>query len=212
MRFALYDVCVNILLLILICNGEIMKLNQTAARTLLGLLIGCGVMNTANATLLNGQTVSFQYLFPTISSDYSSTANGNYVVGSGVEVLNGVCCSFEGTVDISDNNIRVNFHGNGGYSSAAFNGFLISDVLGQIGDFTSVSVNGATNMGGFDISDVTFDANHIWVNWQGLNFAPGVVVSVDINGNSSDVPEPASLALIGLGFAGLGVARAFKRV
>ncbi len=157
----------------------------------------------ANASLLDGKTVSFTYLFPTASSVYGSGANGNYVVGAGVEIPNGVCCGFEGAVDISDSNIRVDFHASSSYSSAAFNGFRISDVFNTIDDFTMANLNAITNMSGFGASNVTFDANNIYVNWQGLPFASGRIVSIDLAG--SHLPEPGALSLLALALLGLGL-------
>ena len=160
---------------------------------------------SAQASLLDGKTVSFTYLFPDASSVYGSGANGNYVVGAGVEIPNGVCCGFEGAVDISDSNIRVDFHASSTYSGAAFNGFRVTDLFNTIDDFTTANVNAITDMAGFGAGNVTFDANNIYVNWQGLSFDNGRVVSIDLSGGH--VPEPAALSLLALSLLGLGVMR-----
>ncbi len=160
---------------------------------------------SAHAGLLTGKTVSFTYYFPTASSVYSSPANGNYLVGAGVEIPTGVCCGFEGAVDISDSNIRVDFHASSSYSGAAFNGFRVTDVFNTIDDFTLASVNAVTNMAGFSAANVSFDANNIYVNWQGLSFEPGRVVSIDLAG--AHVPEPGALSLLALSLLGLGLLR-----
>ena len=160
---------------------------------------------SAQASLLDGKTVSFTYLFPDASSVYGSGANGNYVVGAGVEIPNGVCCGFEGAVDISDSNIRVDFHASSTYSGAAFNGFRVTDLFNTIDDFTTANVNAITDMAGFGAGNVTFDANNIYVNWQGLSFDSGRVVSIDLAG--AHVPEPAALSLLALSLLGLGLMR-----
>ena len=160
---------------------------------------------SAQASLLGGKTVSFTYLFPNATSVYGSGANGNYVVGAGVEIPNGVCCGFEGAVDISDSNIRVDFHASSTYSGATFNGFRITDFFNTIDDFTAASVNAITDMAGFGAGNVTFDANNIYVNWQGLSFDNGRVVSIDLS--AGHVPEPAALSLLALSLLGLGVMR-----
>lgn len=154
------------------------------------------------SALLNGKTVEYTYLFPTITSVYFSGVNGNYAVGPGVEISSGFCCDFEGSLDLSDKNILADFHAPGGYSDGSFNGFRITDVFDAIDPFTSVSINAITNMVGFDASRVTFDANNIWVNWQGLGFSPDTVVSLDINGGQS-IPEPGTWLLMGTGLMGL---------
>jgi hypothetical protein len=167
-------------------------------------------IGSAHAALLQGKTVEFTYFFPDTSSVYGpDLANGNYVVGSGLEIPNGICCGYEGTLDISDKNLLAKFHFSSSYTPASFNGFRISDVFNSIGSFTSATVNPATTLPGFTGANVSFDANNIWVNWEGLFFNDGDTVSIDIDGGSTSdkVPEPATLALFGVGLAAAGVMR-----
>lgn len=158
-----------------------------------------GVAGSANAALLEGKTVRYQYHYPLITSNYSNAANGNYVVGPGVEVSN--ISDGRGTMDISDTNLYVDFSNQSAWNGNTFNGFEIIDIFGTIDAFTGVSINAVSNLAGFDASRITFDADHIWVNWQGLQFDANTVLSLDINGGK--VPEPSSMALLGLAFAGL---------
>ena len=86
----------------------------------------------------------------------------------------------------------------------------ISDVFyvitGADLGITGVTINwGATNQpGGLDASDITFDANNIYINVGGLVLDPANYFTIDV---SFDVPEPAALALFGIALAGLGFAR-----
>jgi hypothetical protein len=134
---------------------------------------------SSGSVALTGKTIGYQYHWPSITENWSGASNGNFVVGSGVEILN--IAENWGTINIFDSNILVDFTGASGWVSGSFNGFEIFDALNGIGDFKSVTINPATNMAGFDSSRITFDANHIWVNWQGLSFDANTVVSLDIN-------------------------------
>lgn len=150
--------------------------------------------NAYGALLFDGSTIRYQYLYPDSSSVYYDL--GNITVGAGVElgaIVNGTYAS----LDISDTNILVDFYHPGpSWSPASFNGFRIWDVNGTLPAFTSVAVNGATNMVGFGPANITFDANNIYVNWQSLPFNPNTIVSLDVNGGPSVIPEPTA-ALLG---------------
>lgn len=154
---------------------------------------------SAHATLLDGQTVEYSHLFPYIGTVHYGPIDA--VVGSGAEF------NYFGyySVDVSDTNITVQFLTSSYFDGTAFNGILIYDVNGTIPDFTSVSLNGATNWSGFSAAYVSFDADHIFVNFPGLPFDNSNVVSLDVN--SASVPEPTTLALLSLGLAGLRLRR-----
>jgi len=74
------------------------------------------------------------------------------------------------------------------------------------GRIIGVSIDGATNLAGFDLSRVTFDADNIWINMESLSANGAHRVVINVTFGHGRVPEPASLALAGL--AGLSVGRA----
>lgn len=161
--------------------------------------LALGLSGISQAALLDGKTVNYQYYFPGLGSPYGNAANGDYVVGAGVEVSN--IADGRGTLDISDSNLYIDYANASSWVGAAFNGFVITDILNDISDFTGVTINAATNLVGFDLSRISFDNNQIWVNWQGLSFDANTIVSLDLQGGQ--VPEPESLALFGLGVIAL---------
>lgn len=164
----------------------------------------CLFAGTANAGLI-GNDVLLEYWYPDLSTVRDSATS---TVGAGTEFSN-YAGFFD--IDVDDTNITVNqFAISTRFSSASFNGWVISDLNGTIDDIINVTINSATNMVGLDSSRLTFDSNSIGINWQGLSFTESTIVSRDIEFDSVAVPEPASIALLGLGLAGIGFSRRKK--
>jgi hypothetical protein len=148
--------------------------------------------NANAAVLLDGQTVGYQYCFPDLSTPIYSPPD--FVVGPGVELPAGLYSPADGTgqLDVSDTNLLVKFTTTGAWTAGSFNGFRLYDSTSTIAPITSVTVNPATNMPGFSVANVSFDANNIYVNWQGLPVDPSYVVSLDVNSTAA-VPAPSTL-------------------
>ena len=159
---------------------------------------------SASATPLLGSTVNFQYYFPDLSSPYNDGSAGNYVVGSGVEVasISGVA-----SVDITATQIRVDYNTSTSWSSAAFNGFRLTDVFGLI-DAWTITLDPSSNLAGLTADRITFGDDFLQVNWQGLSFDANTLVVFNIT--TQNVPEPGSLALVGLGLVGIVAMRKRK--
>lgn len=169
--------------------------------------------------LFDGQTVGYNYLFPTESSLFF---NQDVTVGAGTELPTLYFGGNDIALDISDTNINIDFDSPVQWFAAAFNGIKIFDRYNVLPEFGSVTINPATNLSGFTQSNITFDGNNIFINWQGLTATSNSIVSLDVarlNPVVTDpviaaptalVPEPASLAVLGIGAMSL-VAGGWRR-
>lgn len=168
----------------------------------------------AQAQLLGNEIQGIRY-FP----DTATVVNGpiNATVGAGVEFPNTLITylttSADFDIDLTDSSIRIELVSNTdpqsssqtiSFFTADFNGVRLFDVNGTINAITGVSVNAATTVVGFDASRVTFDADNLFFNFQGLTFdtAPNqdlVIVDVAFGGSANAAPEPATVSLVAVG-------------
>ena len=156
---------------------------------------------SASAILLDGKTVGYSYLYPTASTSFFNP--GPILVGAGVELPGFHSLDDEGTLDISDTSIFIDFQTSLSWEAIEFNGWVITDLFSTIDPFTSISL--ATNMVGLSLANLAFNANVILVNWQGLSFDENTFVRIGVN--SSGVPEPTTMMLLASGLVAAGAAK-----
>jgi len=167
---------------------------------------------SAHAGLI-GQTLSAQYFYPNTSSAYGPAAfvPPTFIVGAGVETVGDVEGVTTLTVDFSDSDLLLTLNTiltNPTWGSASFNGPIFTSA-------TALNILGATNTGattlvGFDDSRISFNATELFLNWQGLSYQNGDVVSIHFE-SVTTVPEPTSIALLGAGIVTIGVWRRRRR-
>src|SRR5205085_4803948 len=80
-------------------------------------------------------------------------------------------------------------------------GIAINMVSGGV--FTAVSINGATNMVGFDARRVSFTSSQIQVDWADLSFDRNTIVKLDVSATAVAAPEPTQLTPMALVLAAL---------
>ncbi|MEO8122839.1 MAG: PEPxxWA-CTERM sorting domain-containing protein [Burkholderiales bacterium] len=174
---------------------------MNASRTRLGGLVAVGMLAVSGAAQagFDGNTISADYLYSDIGTVYQ--ALGSAVVGAGVEFS-----SFGISLDLSDTQITMSRPGEITFLPGTFNGWRFYDATDNLPAITGVTVNGATTISGFDNSRVSFDADHVWVNFVDLADANDFYAVVDV---AFAVPEPATWAMMlaGLGMVGALAAR-----
>lgn len=145
-----------------------------------------------------GDQVNATYYFPDLSTPYENDGT-NAAPWSGV--------SF-GEVGWSIGATQITITNPGSidtaFTSASFNGLVFTDTSGSP-DITNVVLDGSSNLEGTP----TWTSNSVSLNFEGLPFVPGSIATFDITFGAA-VPEPTSLALIGVGIAGIGLLRRRK--
>ena len=167
-------------------------------------VLALGTSSAAGAQSFDGATLNYQYYFPNSGTEYLAADNGSFVVGPGLEVDN--VSDDRATLDISGSNIFIDFISNSNWTSTTFNGWVLSDETDSLAAILGVSIDPASNLGGFSMSNISFTNDSITVNWQGLNFTDSTVLSLNVAFGNSAVPEPGTWAMMLLGFGAAGLA------
>ena len=156
-----------------------------------------------------GSTLNAQYYFPNTGSPFSDSENFT-VTDPGVELTTFPNGDPRTNIDFTATSILITYLSSSTWTATDFNGFIIRDLSNNLAAITSVSIDPSSNFAGFGSNRLTFDANSIAVNWQGLAFSPSTTLRLNV-GFGSAVPEPSTWAMMLLGFGAIGVAARRRR-
>lgn len=169
-------------------------------KCVLSALLLASIATTANATLI-GDTVHIAQNYPTIGSEHYPL---NAVVGSGTEFN---IWTMAYSVDVGASSIDILFNNVGFVDIPAggnnHNGPIVAGLDDSSGN-PLLGFTGFTTDSLFLSQHIIFGSDFIGFNLDGLSFSSGQSIHVDLNfGSPSNVPEPTSLALIGIGLLGV---------
>jgi len=156
---------------------------RTLVVTLFLSLAVCTLPSLALADVLDGQSGTLYYDFPEMGTQF--TSNSFTVPATVITLTYGPDLSNA----IGGNEIDITF-------ASDDSQFSFGDFNGEVFNFPGLSITSVVYSSNFT-SDWGFDANDVWVNWEGLTPAANSFVEFQLR----SVPEPGTLALLGLGLA-----------
>ena len=186
-------------------------------------LLALGFAGGAQASLL-GQAVTCQVTAGISVDDFCSPSTATVTDGGTPEFkirevtrINPVTVIVNDffTIDISGESVaitnvfgRLEFTSLEGYLVTLGDLFWSNDPTATITGIANVLVSGVVpNFGdGLVESDIAIAANAVTLDFRGTVWSQGDFVSFDLVTSHSALPEPGTLALFGLGLAGLGFA------
>ena len=160
------------------------------------------ISGTAAAQNFNGTFIRYQFLFPDASTP-RTTIDAPIALGTGIEFNDP---AHSDMVDLSGSTIVITDTFGGQYTATAFNGIVLSDVRNNLAAITGVTFTS----GGFagEQPVLSFDADNIFFNFANITQTTAAGTQYRYNVTFADatsgVPEPATWAMMMIGFGGLG--------
>ena len=178
-------------------------------RIQLVLLLSMFSGGVAMADGISGDTILIQYLFPNSTTPFCCNSSGPNTA-TGVVSASGVSLTVNSSAQITvfNNNVQMleilqPFGSK--FQAASFNGVSIQDLTNPSA-FTGFSINAATTVPGFNLSDVSISGGLLFINFQNLTVPLNSLIQVDFTtaAPTTSVPEPNTLVLLVAGLLALG--------
>ena len=165
-----------------------------------------------------GRELKATYFVPDLATPYgSATATpATFTVGiaPAVETTVNVENATQIAVDFTDNSLRFDFTtilSNPTWNPASFNGMVFDLLTGSAFSLTSASIDSSSTFAGFDASRVGLTDDQLTINWNGLSYVNGTSLRINFTSAPASVPEPGSLALLGVALAFLAYSTRQRR-
>jgi hypothetical protein len=124
-----------------------------------------------------GQTIDYSWRVPDFNNVYYNT---EVTIGPGVEISGIFGQAGWIPLDFTEDQIIADFPGFAGFPSHSFIGFSVFDEYNVLPNIVDVNINPSTNLTGFDESRIEFDADHINVNFSGISYGTGNILTLDV--------------------------------
>lgn len=154
------------------------------------------------------RTLKATYYYPNLSTPYTSApaTPAEFTVSNvlAVETTINVEDVTQIAVDFTDSSLRFDFTtslSNPTWNSTSFNGVVFDLLAGASLSLASASIDPSSTFSGFTASRVGFNDSQVTIDWNGLSYVNGTSLLINFTSAPASVPEPGSLALLGIALA-----------
>lgn len=157
-----------------------------------------------------GRTLQATYYYPDLTTPYllAPATPATFTVGTAPAVETTV--DVEGVtqiaVDFTDASLFFDFTtslSSPTWVSTSFNGIVFDRLTGSALSLASASIDPSSTFTGFTDSRVGWSDNQLTIDWNGLSYVNGTSLLINFTSVPASVPEPGSLALLGVALAAL---------